>query len=230
MPNDCTNIVRAPKEVLEEIFDDGKTTFQKLIPMPKELDITEGTVTENAIAFAMSKKESEEFLQMKKLLEGTKDDYYGDLWNKYMKKITVGKIKEIESADRRYIPDETERKLGIKTLEEFGNLCLNNILKYGCATWYDWSCKNWGTKWDAIHEKGTPEDGELIFLTAWSEPINVIEKLFEKYPNSKIEWEYIGECNEFEGKFYSDGKGNVKNEYKEKEYEEEESEETEEEM
>lgn len=222
MPNYCTNIVRAPKEVLEEIFDNGKATFQKLIPMPKELDITEGTVTENAIAFAMSKKESEEFLQMKKLLEDTKDDYYGDLWNKYMKDINVEKMKEIERAAKRYIPEESEKKLGIKTLEEFGNLCLNNISKYGCVTWYDWSCKNWGTKWDAIHKEGTPEEGELIFLTAWAEPINVIEKLFKKHPNSKIEWEYIGEFNEFEGRFYSDGKGNIKNEFKEYEEEEEE--------
>lgn len=175
MPNYCTNIVKAPKEVLEDLFDNGKVTFEKLIPMPKTLNITEGTVTENAIAYAISKK-------------------------------------------------ETEKELGIKTLEEFGNLCLNNILKYGSVNWYDWSCNNWGTKWDAIQEEGSPEDGELIFLTAWSEPIKVIEKLFYKYPNAKIEWKYIGECNEYEGKYYSDGKGNVKSEYKEKEYEGEEEE------
>lgn len=93
MPNLCTNIVKAPKEVLEEIFDNERVTFQKLIPMPKELNITEGTVTENAIAFVISKKESEEFLQVKNLLKGTKDDYYGDLWNRYMRNITVEKMK-----------------------------------------------------------------------------------------------------------------------------------------
>lgn len=224
MPNLCTNIVKAPKEVLEEIFDNGRVTFQKLIPMPKELNITEGTVTENAIAFVISKKESEEFLQVKNLLKGTKDDYYGDLWNRYMRNITVEKMKEIERAVNRYIPEETENKLGIKTLEEFGELCLNNISKYGCATWYDWSCQNWGTKWDAIYKEGTPEEGKLIFLTAWSEPINVIEKLFEKYPNSKIEWEYIGECNEFRGKIYSNGDGITHKEEYEMENEEEEEE------
>ena len=60
MPNYCTNIVKAPKEVLEDWFDNGKVTFEKLIPMPKTLNITEGTVTENAIAYAISKKETEE--------------------------------------------------------------------------------------------------------------------------------------------------------------------------
>lgn len=225
MPNYCTNIVRAPKEVLEELYDDGRVTFQKLIPMPKELEITEGTVTENAIAFVINKKESEDFLKVKNLLKGIKDDYYGDLWNKYMKNITVNKMKEIERAANRYIPDETEKKLGIKTLEEFGKLCLNNISKYGCATWYDWSCKNWGTKWDAMKTEGTPEEGEVSFLTAWAEPINVIEKLFKKYPNCKIEWEYIGEFNEFRGKIYSNGDGIIHKEEYEIENEEEEDEE-----
>ena len=225
MPNLCTNIVKAPKEVLEEIFDNGRVTFQKLIPMPKELNITEGTVTENAIAYVISKKESEEFLQVKNLLKGTKDDYYGDLWNRYMQNITVEKMKKIEREVNRYIPEETEKKLGIKTLEEFGELCLNNISKYGCATWYDWSCKNWGTKWDAMGTEGTPEEGEVSFLTAWAEPINVIEKLFEKYPNCKIEWEYIGECNEFRGKIYSNGDGIIHKEEYEIENEEEEDEE-----
>lgn len=225
MPNLCTNIVKASKEVLEEIFDNGRVTFQKLIPMPKELNITEGTVTENAIAFVISKKESEEFLQVKNLLKGTKDDYYGDLWNRYMRNITVEKMKEIERAANRYIPEETEKKLGIETLEEFGELCLNNISKYGCATWYDWSCKNWGTKWDAMETEGTPEKGEVSFLTAWAEPINVIEKLFKKFPNYKIEWEYIGECNEFRGKIYSNGDGIIhKEEYEIENVEEEEEE------
>lgn len=225
MPNLCTNIVKAPKEVLEEIFDNGRVTFQKIIPMPKELNITEGTVTENAIAYVISKKELEEFLQVKNLLKETKDDHYGDLWNRYMQNITVEKMKEIERAVNRYIPEETEKKLGIKTLKEFGELCLNNISKYGCATWYDWSCKNWGTKWDAMETKGTPEEGEVSFLTAWAEPINVIEKLFKKYPNCKIKWEYIGECNEFRGKIYSNGDGIIHKLEYEIENEEEEDEE-----
>lgn len=90
-------------------------------------------------------------------------------------------------------------------------------------SWYDWCCNNWGTKWDAVEGEGKPEDGEIYFLTAWAEPEGIIEKLFEKHPNSKIEWEYVGEGEEFKGKIYSDGKGKITRE--EYEYEEEESEE-----
>lgn len=209
MPNYCSNKVKAPKEVLEDLFDNGKVTFEKLIPMPKTLNITEGDITEKAIAYVMSKKEPEEFFKFKTLLEKTKDDYYTNLWNKYKNAFSIEKLKEVEKKAICYVPAESERKLGIKTLEEFGNLCLNNVLKYGYVSWYDWSCDNWGTKWDALESKGKPEEGELTFFTAWTEPKKVIEKLLEKHPKQKIEWQYEGEGQEFKGKIYSDGKGNI---------------------
>lgn len=223
MPNYCRNKVKAPKEVLEDLFDNGKVTFEKLIPMPKTLNITEGDITEQAIAYVMSKKEPNEFLKFKTLLEKTKDDYYINLWNKYKNVFSIEKIKEIEKKATIYIPAESERALGIKTLEEFGTLCLNNVLKYGYVSWYDWSCDNWGTKWDALKSEGTPEEGELTFFTAWYEPKKVIEKLLEKHQMKKIEWQYEGENQSFKGKICSDGKGNIiKEEYESTKEEEEE--------
>ena len=98
MPNYCTNVVRAPKEVLDDLFDNGKITFEKLIPMPKALNITESTTIDNAIAYAMNKKEPDEFIKLKMMLESTKDDYYGNLWDKYKRKFTIENIKEIEKS------------------------------------------------------------------------------------------------------------------------------------
>jgi len=49
------------------------------------------------------------------------------------------------------------------------------IEKYGVDNWYDWSVKNWGTKWDAADGEMTLVDGGKrgvgVFLTAWSPPI-----------------------------------------------------------
>ena len=227
MPNHCTNIVKAPKEVLEDLFDGKKVTFEKLIPMPKTLMITQGSITENAIVYAMSRKEPEEFFRLKNVMENTKHYYYENLWKEYKDKFSVENIKEIEKAEKRYVPAEEERILGIRTLEQFGNLCLDNISKYGAVSWYDWSVENWGTKWDAYKSSGIPNDGKLRFLTAWSEPIPIIKKLFEKYSKMKIEWEYIGEFNEFSGKYMSDGKGKITKEEYELQVEEEDEEEDE---
>lgn len=49
MPNHCFNEVKAKKEILDEIYDyeKEKITFNKLIPMPKELEnsIADGSTT-----------------------------------------------------------------------------------------------------------------------------------------------------------------------------------------
>ena len=46
---------------------------------------------------------------------------------------------------------------------------------YGKKNWYDWSCWNWGTKWNSY---GNSFDGHtLTFQTAWSAPHPVIKTL-----------------------------------------------------
>lgn len=221
MPNLCKNIVRAPKEVLEDLYDGQKVTFEKLIPMPKSLNLTEGTITDTAIAYAMSKKAPSEFTRLKNEFEKIKISYHGNLWNKYKEHCTFENIEKLEQSAKRYIPGDDEKKLEIKGLYELGNLYIDNILKYGSATWYDWCCKNWGTKWNAMDSEGTPEEGEISFFTAWEEPLPIIKKLFEKHENKEIEWYFEGECCEYHGRYYSDGNGNIKKEYHEINYEEE---------
>jgi hypothetical protein len=65
------------------------------------------------------------------------------------------------------------------------------IAKYGTDNWYDWSRRNWGTKWNCgdtsevrLNTKGTR--ATYFFQTAWSTPAPVIEKLSEKFPDVKI--------------------------------------------
>ena len=61
-----------------------------------------------------------------------------------------------------------------------GNLGLKEREKYGADNWYDWSCENWGTKWNAseTHKYG-PRCVE--FDTAWSTPEPVVQRLSKKY-------------------------------------------------
>jgi len=57
----------------------------------------------------------------------------------------------------------------------------NLIDKYGSDNWYDWSCENWGTKWNGVI---------IHFRTAWSYPEGFIEALSKKFPNELIEFEW----------------------------------------
>lgn len=225
MPNHCKNIVKAPKKVLEELYDGEKITFEKLIPMPKNLNLTYGDRTEEAVLYAVLCKDIKEREKTIELLSNTKEYLYSSYWDKLKKRYTLETIDLLNKKAKTFVPNEDEKKLGIKTLRELGDMYINNLIQYKSMTWYDWAVENWGTKWDAYKCSGVPSDGKLEFFTAWSQPYEVIDKLFNKHPNEKIEWQYIGEGNEFKGKVYSDGKGNVINEEEEISYEDEEEEE-----
>lgn len=52
--------------------------------------------------------------------------------------------------------------------------------------WYDWNVKNWGTKWDASESSVYIHDEEfrvnITFDTAWSPPIEWLEKVAPQFP------------------------------------------------
>jgi len=68
------------------------------------------------------------------------------------------------------------------------------LMEYNSDNWYDWSCDNWGVKWDArdveIAESWGDGFGELeyTFDTPWGPPEPVCKVLREKFPDLAIEW------------------------------------------
>ena len=60
--------------------------------------------------------------------------------------------------------------------------------KYGAPDWWHWCNGNWGTKWSVNIEVDDLVDFEggsrwfLAFDSAWSPPVGVLKKLFEKFP------------------------------------------------
>lgn len=77
--------------------------------------------------------------------------------------------------------------------------CLNNYRTRGCIYWYDWSLKNWGTKWNAY---GTPDERDnettIYFQTAWSDVQELIIKLSLLFPEALLKYSYADEdsgCN-----------------------------------
>jgi hypothetical protein len=78
--------------------------------------------------------------------------------------------------------------------------------------WYEWQCKNWGTKWTGdVYNVDTPiypeqGKGELIigFSTAWSPPEPWLEKASIKYPDLHFHLLYQEEGLDFGGYFVAD--------------------------
>jgi hypothetical protein len=53
--------------------------------------------------------------------------------------------------------------------------------------WYDWSCENWGTKWNACYAKYSTKDPErVVWLdTEWSAPVELFEALAKRFPGTR---------------------------------------------
>tara|TARA_B110000285_G_C14774695_1_gene445655 strand:- start:38 stop:385 length:348 start_codon:yes stop_codon:yes gene_type:complete len=74
--------------------------------------------------------------------------------------------------------------------------------KYGSLNWRDWSCDNWGTKWNSCHATVDWEDEDgvgFIFNTAWSAPTPIAEKLKRMFKGMTFRWFYRDEGDNFCG-------------------------------
>lgn len=125
---------------------------------------------------------------LKQMLSKNKD---GKLFFDFNKAVPMP--KEIENTVSTFKYDDTN--------EETQRL----IQKYGARDWYDWSIKNWGTKWNS-GETEIIDDNTVDFNTAWSTPEKLIEELCVKF-NTRVHVMYADEdlgrnCGEY---CYSNG-------------------------
>ena len=185
MPNHVVNHISLQgdpekiRSMLEAIKSDelgiGSVDFNKIIPMPKSLDIEAGSRTDRGL------QAYRDFIDVYTFARSINDT-----------------AKALEN-----IPVESEevflrQRTDIRRDEwELGKTAWHNIREYGAPTWYDWCVTNWGTKWNAYgyDENGADyHDGDsLCFQTAWSAPHPILEKLTEMFPEIELEHEWADE-------------------------------------
>lgn len=179
-------------ETEESAFD-----FNKLIPMPESLNIESGSRTDRAIAYYVTERLSIPVEQTN--LASLISNCYNNNWAAEV----VSRLKKaIESGS----PDEDWDKL-----YEMGKQYIFNREHYGCYTWYDWCCRNWGTKWNASDADWSLDSGMLVFQTALSAPFPIIQAISEKYPDLEFTHRWADEdigsnCGSM---FYSEGCGSI---------------------
>jgi len=186
------------KEILSSIcYDDdvevettgiGTIDFNKIVPMPKSLDIESGSNTDRSINLYLtsinpatpyygdSKMNSSEFTPLLERLNGAK------AFIRYNAALT---LDEIEKATRYHSKEE---------MMKLGKTAIDNLMQYGATTWYDWRTRGdtWNTKWNS-YSSYYNGDNELCFQTAWSSPHPVIEKLSAMYPEVTIKHRWANE-------------------------------------
>lgn len=92
---------------------------------------------------------------------------------------------------------------------ELGQQYIDNVKKYGCADWYDWSHKNWGTKWNACSSFADVFEESIIisFDTAWCPPVSWFSTLCQTFPEHNMTLSYYEPGCWFAGDLISDQHG-----------------------
>lgn len=180
MPNWTNNtvIITGEKPVLKKLKDflqseDSIFDFNKIVPMPETLDLESGGIMSNAMQLAKAKN-APKSAAYKKAKANLRLPYT-------MYQVPKG------------YPEVLTTEEDVITI---GQLYLDNQEKYGAATWFDWHCNNWGTKWNACSpELESENDTELVygFDTAWSQPDAVLLALSTQYPDITIKLQSIYE-------------------------------------
>lgn len=152
--------------------------FNKVIPMPKGLDIVKIANMDESIVYYLTNR------------------FQQPIENKDCKKeLICCEIEDIEKSLKEMSKEELDK------LYELGKQYMLNKEKYGYYTWYDWRDKFWGSYYNSADTKYSDEHPcEVSFKTMWVAPIKIFEKMCSMFPNAKIEFcceEYEGDIRKF---------------------------------
>ena len=205
MPNHITNIITAPKHVIDALRGDEEqpVDFNKIIPMPAILNgITEDSYTplakflagalepgaDSGISAAIRSLEVDAAgHRLKESLPKNAD--INQFVIDYTMSLLVGPDHGVAFLRKMLLDEgrmsEKSFEMLTRTMEAY-DTC-------GAFTWFDWSIANWGTKWNAYDAVFGDSGESVTFNTAWSTPMPVLQKLSEMYPDDDISVMYADE-------------------------------------
>lgn len=194
------------KAVIEAVREDGKELgtfdFNKLIPMPESLNVTAGSIEKDtAEAFLTALNPDMPAYGIEKM---HRENFQG-LLMRMNQQLMFGKYNCSKSDEEMLTMAKHYGDGSVRSLLSVGRQYVENFLKYGCTTWYDFCPRAWGSKWNALRAE-LADDRTFEFDTAWSRVMPIISKLAERFPNVDFEYSWadedignnVGEC-EFKG-------------------------------
>lgn len=191
MPNWCYNRVHGSSKAISLLLnEEGKVTFQKLLPEPEALKAL------NSYKY----DDQQEITALIDLL------FKGD--DAGIKTIAAYPKNEGKTFDD--VKKELISRYPLSQLD----LCMQLLEKYGTFYWYDWRCNIWGCKWDASDDFG-PYDGteeSIEFETPWSPPEGVMKEIARRYPDLEFVWHCDEESCAFSLDFIFNGDGTISEE------------------
>ena len=186
MPNNITNQITfgsdsaslaAFRKMLHDVRMKGQPLgsidFNKLLPMPKELNMEAGARTDRGLKLVQEYHHALEVLAQKK--PGLTPAEYA---------LSLRQCQELYR-EKRVADPETWA---------LGEQAYSNTQQFGSPTWYEWCKRNWGTKWNAYGFPPLKKGSDTMeFFTAWNSVPQIITLLSRKYPEQAITYRWADE-------------------------------------
>lgn len=91
------------------------------------------------------------------------------------------------TADDEWLDPDLKAIPYLTILYHLGKKYFDNVVKYSAETWYGWSTRNWGTKWDLSEYTADDQTNTIAFNTAWSTPVPILTQLAALHGNFDID-------------------------------------------
>lgn len=232
MPNWTFNRIICKKsigdKILTETNDSYSFDFNKLLPMPKSLNLTAGSIENDAVvSYYMSLNKEDRRTLEDKLGKKENNLFYENYWDKYKSRIYnyLTKPNELEKIEKSFDGKIEENDKVYNSLGELGKDYIDNIINYGYSQWFDWRNNVWGTKWNVedeviVNYDAESDEYEIEFNTAWSFPSGIVEEYSKLCSDDEFHWEYINE--DYDGHHYLKKENGIIGDYviMDKDYEE----------
>ncbi|HRY01535.1 MAG TPA: hypothetical protein P5256_00295 [Beijerinckiaceae bacterium] len=151
-------------------FDEQTFDFSTLIPMPEELkNVTDGSTMQWGLMLVGRADLARAYYTLENMLD----------WP-WVKDAGVTTLDELRAYLIKTHP----------TIIADGEAAAARHDKYGALSWYDWSIREWGTKWSGYSYRLVSDAlgrFEFMFDTAWSTPDPIWAKLAEEFPTLLFE-------------------------------------------
>ncbi|GEM_PF-1189870 len=172
--------------------------FNRLIPMPQELNLDAGGCEYGAIrAYLSAANPDAPDFGVEKLSCDQFDKAYHYFCERNQNQETellspeeLEKTRGAQVAYASLISENTGATFEIKKTEQdlitIGKAYIDNLLRFEATQWYDWRYRHWGSTKNAYEQSYDAESQTLYFTSAWTPVEPIYQMLSQRYPEVDV--------------------------------------------